>query len=108
MEHQCLRIYVREGMRRGGQRIHDWLFEHAQAVGIGGGTVFRASADFGRHGRHEDEFFELAGQLTETVEFIGTPAQIEQLLDTLGRAGLRLAFSTYPVHFGVTGGQEAS
>lgn len=43
---------------------------------IGGGTLFRASADFGRHGQHEDEFFELAGQLTGTVEFIGAPAQI--------------------------------
>lgn len=106
MEHQCLRIYVREGMRHDGQRIHDWLFERARAAGIGGGTVFRASADFGRHGQHEDEFFELAGHLTETVEFIGAPAQIDQFLSIVASVGLRLAYSTHPVRFGMTGDRD--
>lgn len=98
-----LRIYVREGLRHEGQRIHDWLFDQAMAAGITGGTVFRASADFGLHGRHEDEFFELAGHLTEAIEFIGETSQVAALLERIGAASLRLAYTAQPVSFGVTG-----
>lgn len=104
MAHLWLRIYVREGMRHEGRRIHDWLFEQAHAVGIEGGTVFRASAGYGRHGLHEDSFFELAGQLPETVEFLAEAERIGALLDRVGAAGLRLIYTTAPVQTGVTGG----
>ena len=104
MEQLLLRIYVREGMRHDGKRIHDWLFEQAQASGITGGTVFRASAGDGRHGLHEDSFFELAGALPETIEFLAAPERIEALLTRVGAAGLRLVYTTMAVRTSVTGG----
>jgi PII-like signaling protein len=103
MTMSCIRFFVREGMRHAGQPIHDWLFQVAREAGIGGGSAFRASAGFGRHGLHEDTFFELAGKLPETVEFVGDQVQIEALAATVGKAGLRLHYVTYPVTLAVTG-----
>jgi hypothetical protein len=99
----CVRFYAQEGLRHAGQPIHEWLFEAARALGIPGGTAFRASAGFGRHGLHEDSFFELAGSLPETVEFFADEAAIQALLRRVGEAGLRLVYMTYPVSTGVTG-----
>lgn len=65
----CVRFFVRESERHASRPIHEWLFEQAKAEGIPGGSVFRASAGFGRQGLVEDSFFELAGKLPETVEF---------------------------------------
>jgi hypothetical protein len=103
MEMLCVRFYVEEGMRFAHHPIGDWLFAQAKAVGIGGGTAFRAAAGFGRHGLHEDYFFELAGKLPEAVEFFAPPEAITALLDRVGAAGLKLLYITYPVRAGVTG-----
>ncbi|MCP5276804.1 MAG: DUF190 domain-containing protein [Thiobacillus sp.] len=103
MEMLCVRFYVQEGMRHEHQPIGDWLFAQAKAVGIPGGTAFRAAAGFGRHGLHEDHFFELAGKLPEAVEFFAAPATTDALISRVGQAGLKLLYITYPVHAGVTG-----
>lgn len=102
MNHECLRIYVKEGMHHDGQVIHDWLFGEARAVGIVGGSAFRASAGFGRHGLHEDSFFELAGDLPVCVEFIAESALLDSLLERLGAARLRLMCMRYPVTLAYT------
>lgn len=99
----CVRFYVEEGMRFDHQSIGDWLFARAREVGIPGGTAFRAAAGFGRHGLHEDHFFELAGKLPEAVEFFASPEAVEALVARVGQAGLRLLYITYPVSAGVTG-----
>ena len=101
-EAQCLRFYVQEGMRHAHQPIAEWLFDQAQAAGISGGTVFRAAAGFGRHGLHEDHFFELAGTLPEAVEFIATPEAVESMLASIRADGLRLFYVSYKVTCGVT------
>ena len=103
MEMLCVRFYVEEGMRHEHQPIGDWLFAQAKAVGIPGGTAFRAAAGFGRHGLHEDHFFELAGKLPEAVEFFAEARDIYALLTRVGAAGLKLLYITYPVKTGVTG-----
>jgi PII-like signaling protein len=103
MEMLCVRFYVEEGMRHEHLPIGDWLFEQAREVGISGGTAFRAAAGFGRHGLHEDHFFELAGKLPEAVEFFAAPAAIEALILRVGASGLRLLYITYPVKAGMTG-----
>ena len=103
MDMLCVRFYVEEGMRFEHQPIGDWLFAQAKAVGISGGTAFRAAAGFGRHGLHEDHFFELAGKLPEAVEFFAAPAAIDVLHSRVGEAGLKLLYITYPVKTGVTG-----
>lgn len=99
----CVQFFVREGARHAGRPIHEWLFEQAKAEGIGGGSVFRASAGYGRHGLVEDTFFELGGRLPETVEFFAEPDKIERLIARVGQAGLRLVYLTYPVTCGITG-----
>ncbi len=99
----CVQFFVREGERHAGRPIHEWLFEQAKAEGITGGSVFRASAGFGRHGLMEDSFFELAGKLPETVEFFGEHDKIERLISRVGAAGLKLVYLTYPIHCGITG-----
>jgi hypothetical protein len=103
MEMRCVRFYVQEGMRHQGQPIGEWLFAQAKAVGIPGGTAFRAAAGFGRHGLHEDHFFELAGRLPEAVEFFAEPDAIDAVIGRVGQAGLKLLYITYPVKSGVTG-----
>lgn len=99
----CVQFFVREGARQDGRPIHEWLFEQAKAQGIPGGSVFRASAGYGRHGLVEDSFFELAGRLPETVEFFAEQDKIERLLQVVSQAGLKIVFVTYPVTCGVTG-----
>ena len=101
----CVQFFVREGERHAGRPIHEWLFEQAKAEGIPGGSVFRASAGYGRHGLVEDSFFELGGRLPETVEFFGEPDKIERLIARVGQAGLQLVYLRYPVSCGITGGR---
>ena len=49
-----LRLYTYESRRHGGLPVHEWLLEKARKMGIPGGSVFRAMAGYGRHGRlHE-------------------------------------------------------
>lgn len=99
----CIRFYLHEGRRHEHGLLRDWLFEAARSVGIPGGTAFRAAAGFGRHGLHEDHFFELAGELPEAVEFFASPDRVEALLDSVAVTGLKLLYITYAVDVGVTG-----
>lgn len=99
----CLRFFVQEGLRHAGDPIHDWLFDQARGIGIAGGTAFRASAGYGRHGLVEDRFFELAGTLPEAVEFYADEALARVLLARVGQAGLKLVYVMHPVTAGVTG-----
>lgn len=99
----CLRFFVQEGLHHGGRPIQEWLFGIARELGIPGGTAFRASAGYGRHGLHEDSFFELAGKLPETVEFFADEGLIRALLARVGEAGLKLVYVLHPVTTGITG-----
>lgn len=99
----CVRFFVQEGQRHEGQPIHEWLFAEAREIGIEGGTALRASAGYGRHGLHEDSFFELAGDLPESVEFFADEGLIRVLLARVGQAGLKLVYALHPVTTGITG-----
>src|SRR5438309_6187035 len=102
MQGSLLRFYVREGDRHGGRLVWEWLLEQANALGVRGGSAFRAMAGFGRHHvLHESTFFELAGTLTVEVEFIVTDAEAQQLLALLQKAGIRLFYACVPALFGV-------
>lgn len=103
MTMMCVRFFVREGLRHDGEAVHEWLFRVARGIGITGGTAFRASAGYGRHGLHEDAFFELAGELPETVEFFADEGLVQALLMRVGQAGLKLVYELHPVTIGTTG-----
>jgi uncharacterized protein len=97
-----LRFYVHEGHRHHHVLLWEWLLQHANKLGIGGGSAFKAMAGFGRHHvLHEAHFFELAGSLAIEVEFIVTEAESKQLLELIEREGIRIFYSRTPARFGV-------
>jgi PII-like signaling protein len=105
MDGSFLRFYVHENERLHGQLAWEWLLQRANALGIRGGSAFRAVAGFGRdHRLHEERFFELAGTVTIEVEFIVTDDEARQLLELVAGEGLRLFYARTPAHFGTTGG----
>jgi len=65
----CLQVFVSEASRHHGKLTYEWLLDAAQELGVQCGSAFRAVAGFGRHGRHDVGFFELAGELPVVVEF---------------------------------------
>ena len=102
MQGSFLRFYVHENQRHGRRLLWEWLLEQANALGIRGGSAFRAMAGFGRHHvLHESTFFELAGTLTIEVEFIVTDEEARRLLGLVQGTGMRLFYASVPALFGV-------
>lgn len=98
-----LRIYTYENRKIHGQLQYEWLLEQARAIGIHGGSAFRAIAGYGRHGQmHEQGFFELAGEQPVLVEFIASADDCNALLDRARQEGLALFHATTPVEYGTT------
>lgn len=103
MQGSFLRFYVRENKRHRGKLLWEWLLEQGNAMGVRGGSAFRAMAGFGRrHQLHEDHFFELAGTLTVEVEFIVTDDEARRLLDLLRSENIRVFYAQIPAQFGAT------
>ena len=103
MEGQVLKLYAAQNARHGGKLLHEWLLEEARAVGIPGGSVFRAIAGYGRHGRlHEEHFFELAGDQPVMVEFFAEEAAITRLLQLLQAEKVSLFYVRLPAVAGLT------
>lgn len=98
----CLQVFVSEASRHHGKLTYEWLLDAAQGLGIAGGSAFRAVAGFGRHGRHDAGFFELAGDLPVVVEFFVDAAMADQLLKAVAAAGLQLVYAKLPAEIGVT------
>ena len=98
----CLQVFVSEASRHHGKLTYEWLLDAAQALGIGGGSAFHALAGFGRHGRHDVGFFELAGDLPVVVEFFVEADMADRLLKTIAEAGLKLVYAKLPAELGVT------
>jgi PII-like signaling protein len=97
-----LTFYVPEKLLHSGRPLYEWLLEEGRELGILGGSVFRAIAGFGRHGRlHEETFFELAGELAVKVEFILDDKLAEQLLQRVHAQNANLFYVRYPVQSGV-------
>ncbi len=101
MQNVYLKFYVTEKQHHDGALLHNWLLEQAQKLGIPGGSVFRAIAGYGRHGRlHEETFFELAGELPVQVEFLLSADQADAMLEELRPHKLSLHYVRYAVETG--------
>lgn len=97
-----LTFYVTEKQHHAGKLTYEWLLEEARALGVHGGSAFRAIAGFGRHGRlHEDTFFELAGELAVKVEFILDDAIAGQLLQRVRAQSLEVFYVRSAVQAGI-------
>ena len=98
----CLQLFVTESARHHGKLIYEWLLDAAQDLGVQGGSAFRALAGFGRHGRQDAGFFELAGEVPVVVEFFVDEAMADRLLQAVSDAGLNLVYARLPAQTGVT------
>ena len=99
----CLQIFVTESSRHHGKLTYEWLLDKAQSLSIAGGSAFQSIAGYGRHGRHDANFFELAGELPVVVQFFGEAALADALLQAIADEGLKLVYAKLPADFGVTG-----
>jgi PII-like signaling protein len=98
-----LRFYVHENVKHQHRLLYEWLLERAKAMGVHGGSAFRAIAGFGRHGvLHEQHYFELAGNLTVKVEFILTDEMADRLLESIRQENVSVVYSRIPAVFDVT------
>jgi PII-like signaling protein len=98
-----LRFYVHENVKHQHRLLYEWLLERAKAMGVHGGSAFRAIAGFGRHGvLHEQHYFELAGNLTVKVEFILTDEMADRLLASIRQENVSVVYSRIPATFDVT------
>ncbi|GAB3384589.1 DUF190 domain-containing protein [Lysobacter fragariae] len=108
--HACvyLKFFVLESQRIHAKLAYDWLLDEAKALGLQGGSAFRAIAGYGRHGiRHEAHFFELAGQLPLEVVFVVSREDAQRLLDRVGAEGASLFYYLLPAQCGTTGSNDA-
>ncbi|MGC1550441.1 MAG: DUF190 domain-containing protein [Rhodanobacter sp.] len=97
-----LRFFTHVHARHDGLLISEWILELAKRHKLGGGSVFRAIAGFGRHGvLHHEEFFELADDLPVKVEFLLRESEAETLLQLVRDAGVELVYARAPTRFGV-------
>ncbi|NOT16616.1 MAG: DUF190 domain-containing protein [Sulfuriferula sp.] len=103
MTQLCLRLYSTEGRQYQGKMLHIYLLQVARNLGVGGGTVIRASAGFGRHGLADAGFFDLGGELPEVIEFVATQTQVDALLALCHEHQFNLFYIVTPVTTGYTG-----
>ena len=95
-----LRFYTYENRKHGGMLVYEWLLERAKSLGIHGGSAFRAIAGFGRHGKlHEQNFFELAGDVPVLVEFILAETEADALLGVLRAENVQLFYARLAAEF---------
>ena len=88
-----------------GMLLSEWLLGQARQRGLGGGSVFRAIAGFGRHGvLHEEQFFELADDLPIKIEFLLREDQAGALVQLAREAGVDATYAYHPASFAVLGG----
>lgn len=103
MSGNFLKLYVPQTAKHGSKLLYEWLLEEARALGIPGGSAFRAVAGYGRHGKmHEEHFFELAGDLPMTVEFCAEEAAINLLLARLQAEKISLFYVRFAAIAGTT------
>ena len=97
-------FYCHLRAKHDGMLLSEWLLEQARRHGLGGGSVFRAIAGFGRHGvLHEEQFFELADDLPVKVEFLLREDQAELLLQLVRSSGVDATYARTPASFAVLG-----
>lgn len=105
MNGTLLRFYVHESRKHRHILFYEWLLQQAKALGIQGGSAYRAIAGFGRHGvMHEEHFFELAGDLTVQVDFAVSDDDALRLLDRVRSEGVGVFYIRMSVEFGVLDG----
>lgn len=103
MQGVYLKLFVPQTAKHHGKLLYEWILEEAHRQGIRGGSAFRATAGYGRHGRlHEEHFFELAGEVPVAVEFAADEGQAQKLLDRLAAEKVSVFYVRHAAEFGTT------
>jgi PII-like signaling protein len=99
-----LNFYFHSRARHDGALLSEWMLAQARRLGIGGGSVFRAIAGYGRHGvLHEEQFFELADDLPLRIEFLLRDEQAEALLQRVREANVDVTYARIAASFAALG-----
>ena len=99
-----LYFYCHAHTKHNGILLTEWLLEQAKQHGLGGGSVVRAIAGFGRHGvLHEEQFFELADDLPVKIEFLLGNAEADALVQRVRDAGVDAVYARSPASFALLG-----
>jgi PII-like signaling protein len=99
-----LNFYFHSRARHDGVLLSEWMLAQARRLGIGGGSVFRAIAGYGRHGvLHEEQFFELADDLPLRIEFLLRDEQAEALLQRVREANVDVTYARIAASFAALG-----
>jgi PII-like signaling protein len=107
MNGTLLRFYVHENRKHRHRLLYEWLLEQARALGIQGGSAFRAIAGFGRHGvLHEEHFFELAGDLTVEIDFAVSDDEAQRLLERIRAENISIFYVRLPIEYAVIEGDH--
>ena len=104
MDGVYLSIFTTEKQKHHGMLLYEWLLEQARATGIGGGSVVRSIAGYGRHKKmHEEVFYELNAELPVEVIFVLPKEQADKLLALISSEGLSVLYCKSKVQWGFTG-----
>jgi len=104
MKGTYLKFYIHESRLHHHELVYEWLLEQARAIGIHGGSAFKAIAGYGRHGvLHDDHFFELAGDMPVEVVFVVSDEEAERLLALVRAERIPMFYVSMPVECGVVG-----
>ncbi|MGA7297469.1 MAG: DUF190 domain-containing protein [Rhodanobacteraceae bacterium] len=102
-----LRFFMHANARHDGKLLYEWILEQARKHKLGGGSVFRAVAGFGRHGiLHEEHFLELAGDLPLKLEFLLRESEADTLLEIVAKSGAELVYARSASEIGVIGAEQ--
>jgi uncharacterized protein len=103
MKATVLRLYVHESRRFHGMLLYEWLLEQTRRLGVQGGSAFRAVAGYGRHGvLHEENYFELAGELPVVTEFIVSESDAQRILALVRKENIDLVYVCWPAEYSAT------
>ena len=109
MKGMVLRLYMHESRRFRGMLLYEWLLEQVRKLGVHGGSAFRAVAGYGRHGvMHEQNFFELAGELPVVTEFIVGEPDAERILALVRKENIDLMYVCWPAEYSTTAAPPAT
>ncbi|MBE9609383.1 DUF190 domain-containing protein [Chitinilyticum piscinae] len=100
---ELLRFYLQQNQRHGSMPTYQWLLQQAHQLGASGGTAFHALGGFGRHGWHQQSFFELAGDIPVAVEIVAEAELLDTLIRITTEAAITIPWLRIPVRHGYTG-----
>jgi PII-like signaling protein len=93
--------------RKNHMTVVHWILDEAKKAGIQGATVIEVAEAIGAHGTyHAARFFELVDQPV-VVTLAAEDAQVNVLLATLKRGGVRLFYTRHPIEYELLGAEGA-